>query len=290
MILWSAAYLESKGVARARLDAEYLLAHVLELDRLQLYLQFERPLTPAELDGVRPLLKRRARREPLQYVLGTAAFRDLELHVDERVLIPRPETEELVDRVLAWMRERRDGPTRFLDVGTGSGAIAVSLASEQPNTSGVASDVSADALAVARRNAEPVSDSVDLRLGSLYEAVRPGEVFDVVVANPPYVRLEERIDLAPEVLNFEPDLALFAGPTGLAVLTPLIQESPQVLAPGGLLALEFGADQGAQVRALAEAVAGLEDVRICRDLSGRDRILLAHRTRSDAGSATQGNA
>ncbi len=277
MILWSAGYLEQKGVERARLDAEHLLAFAVGVDRLQLYLQFDRPLDPEELDRFRPLLRRRAAREPLQYIQGRAAFRDLELTVDSRVLIPRPETEGLVDQVLAWARATgRDGLAAW-DVGTGSGAIAICLVREGPFARVVASDTSGESLDVARFNATAEGAVVDWRQGSLYEPARAEERFDVVVSNPPYVATEERAGLAPEVGDWEPEAALMAGADGLDVVRALISGASAVLESGGLLALEIGASQGPTALALAQEAGGLGRERVVRDLAGRDRYLLAER-------------
>lgn len=278
MILWSADYLEGKGVERARLDAEYLLADTLGLDRLQLYLQFDRPLIAEELDLYRPRLQRRARREPLQYILGNAPFRNLELAVDARVLIPRPETEGLVDHVLTWAERRGAGPLKVLDVGTGSGAIALALASERAETACVGTDVSAGALDVAAANGRALGVDVDWRLGEFFNPVRPGEQFDVVVSNPPYVLESERDGLAPEVRDHEPHNALFAGADGLDALRVLLTGAAQVVAPGGLFALEIGAEQGAAVVALAERLEGFVDARLYPDLASRHRYVLVTRT------------
>ncbi len=276
LMLWSADYLKGKGIERGRLDAEYLLAHVLGLGRLEMYLQHERPLQPAELDAFRPLLKRRAAREPLQYILGRSAFRDLELAVGPDVLIPRPETEVLVQVVLDWARRRPRGGLTALDVGTGSGAIALSLLTEGPFEHVTATDSSRAALDVAGRNRDElgVGERLHLRLGSYYDAVRAGERFDVVVSNPPYVAERDRNVLAPEVVDWEPAEALFAGPEGLSVLERLVAGAPRVLEKGGLLALEVGHDQAAAVVGLARE-AGLEAVEAHRDLAGRERIVTA---------------
>ncbi|MCA1791515.1 MAG: peptide chain release factor N(5)-glutamine methyltransferase, partial [Thioalkalivibrio sp.] len=170
LILWSAEYLGGKGVERARLDGEHILAHALGLKRLDLYLQYDRPLTPEELDSFRPLLKRRASREPLQYILGSQPFRELDLAVDRRVLIPRPETEVLVGEVLDWARASGRASPDALDIGTGSGAIALSLALEGPFGSVVATDLMSEALEVATRNraAAALEDRVEFRLGGDY--------------------------------------------------------------------------------------------------------------------------
>lgn len=278
MILWSAEYLEGKGVESGRLDAEHLLAHVLELERLQLYLQYERPLTPDELDAYRPLLKRRAAREPLQHILGVQPFRELELAVGPSVLIPRPETELLVERVLEWAKESERQDLTALDVGTGSGAIALSLATEGPFASVVATDVDEDALDVARRNRATagLDDRVELRTGALFGAVVETERFDVVVSNPPYVPEDDADTLQPEVRDWEPAGALFAGPDGLDVLRRLAAEAHGHLLPGGLLALEVGVGQAPTVVELLTAVGAYREPRIVRDYEGRERFVLAH--------------
>jgi release factor glutamine methyltransferase len=276
---WSGMYLEEKGVDRGRLEAEHLLAHVLGLKRLQLYLQYDRPLDLEELDRFRPLLRRRADREPLQYILGHAAFRELVLAVDRRVLIPRPETEILVDEVLDWAEARGQEGLSVLDVGTGSGAIALSLALEGPFTRVVATDASADALDLARENGRGtgLQDRLDFREGSFFAPLAPDESFDVVVSNPPYVAESEGPGLEPEVRAWEPGLALFGGPDGLAAIRALVGGAGPHLVGGGLLALEVGAGQSGLVVAEIEGTGAYENVRVRRDLAGRERVVLAIR-------------
>lgn len=279
LMQWSGEYLEEKGVERGRLDAEHLLAHVLGVKRLQLYLQYDRPLDRAELDRFRPLLRRRAEREPLQYILGHAAFRELELTVDRRVLVPRPETEILVDEVLAWARGHGGGELEAVDLGTGSGAIALSLALEGPFARVVATDVSADALAVARDNARSagLEGRVEFREGPLFAPLGPDETFDVVVSNPPYVAEADAASLEPEVGVWEPSLALFGGPDGMAVIRELVAGAGALLREGGLLALEIGAGQAGLVVVAVEETGAYGDVRVRRDLAGRERVVLATR-------------
>lgn len=279
LIRWSGRYLREKGVDEGRLDAEHLLADSLGLSRLELYLQFDRPLTGEELATFKPLLLRRAEREPLQHVLGHATFRELELIVDARALVPRPETEVLVEAVLRWARDEEGRDLDVLDVGTGGGAIALSLAREGPFSRVVASDPSADALALAAENraAAGLDDRVELRRGSVFEPVADGERFDVVVSNPPYVAEKESAGLAPEVREWEPWQALYGGADGLDVLRALVREAPPVLRRGGLLALEMGAGHGEALMALVEEVEDLRDPVVRKDLAGRDRILLATR-------------
>ena len=278
MILWSAGYLEEKGVESGRLDAEHLLAHALGKDRLQLYLEFERPLTEDELDAYRPLLKRRAAREPLQYIVGRQPFRELDLEVDPSVLIPRPETELLVSRILEWAEDRGLADGSALDVGTGSGAIALSLALEGPFASVLATDVDEGALAVAGRNrdAAGLGERVELRAGRLFEPVGEEERFDVVVSNPPYVAEDEAEELEPEVREWEPARALFGGSDGLDVLRGLAAGAAGHLRKSGLLALEVGLGQAEAVAEMLEASEEWEDVRILRDYTGRERFVLAH--------------
>lgn len=274
LLRWTTEYLGGKGFHNARLNGELLLAGVLGLKRLDLYLQFDRPLRPEEMAEFKARLLRRARREPLQYIEGEAAFRQLRLRVDRRVLIPRPETEVLVGEVLEWARGR--DRLEVLDMGTGSGAIALSLATEGSFSRVIATDISADALDLARENHARVSPDapVEFRPGEGYAPVA-GERFDVVVSNPPYVAEAERASLDPEVREWEPEGALFAGADGLRVVRTLIAGAPSVLRTGGLLALEVGSGQAAAVADQIRATGGFGEARIRRDLAGRERILLA---------------
>ena len=279
LVLWSADYLASKGVESGRLDAEWLLASALETERLQLYLQYDRLVGPDERHVFKQLLRRRACREPLQYILGRAAFRELELVADPRALIPRPETEVLVEEVLAWGKGRKAGLGRVMDVGTGTGAVSVSLAVEGACTRILASDISEGALDVAKLNARRhgVEELLDFRRGSLFEMVDSEEVFDVIVSNPPYVATGERASLQPEILDWEPTEALFAGDEGLDVINPLIVGAPEHLIVGGLLALEVGLDQVERVAGQIEDSGRFETVRVRRDLNGLPRIVMAER-------------
>ncbi|CAN5324626.1 peptide chain release factor N(5)-glutamine methyltransferase [soil metagenome] len=274
MLRSTSDYLAEKGIRDARLNADLLLAGTLGCKRLDLYLQYDRPLTDTELAEHRIRLRRRARREPLQYIDGRAAFRDLWLDVDPRVLIPRPETEQLVSAVLEWTEGRNE--LDVVDVGTGCGAIALSLACEGPMREVVATDSSAEALEVARNNAVRVAPRVAVEFlhGPGYAPVS-GRSFDIVVSNPPYVAVEEGAELEPEVRTWEPADALFAGGDGLDVIRALVAGAPRVLRPGGLLALEIGATQSAAVAAMVNATPGLDPPRIHRDYAGRDRIVSA---------------
>lgn len=265
-----------RGFEQGRLEAEQLLASVLGVRRLDLYLQHDRPISPAELDRFRENVRRRLRREPVQYILGEAQFRGLLLSVDRRVLIPRPETEQLAGAVLDYAKARAG--LAALDVGTGSGAIALSLAAEAPAAFDtiVATDVSAAALEVARANAGRLglAARVEFRAGPSYLPVREGERFDVIVSNPPYVAEAEA--LPPEVRDWEPAGALFGGPGGTAVLDVLADGALPRLRPGGLLALEVSPPQAERMTVRLAAI-GFAGCRVRRDLAGRDRIVLATR-------------
>jgi release factor glutamine methyltransferase len=266
-----------RGFDNARLEAELLLAHVLRIKRLELYLQFERPLTSVELETFRGVVRRRLKHEPLQYIMGSAAFRQLELEVDSRVLIPRPETEVLVGCAIAWART--DGKARLaLDIGTGSGAIALSLLHEKAVEQAVATDISDGALEVARSNAErcALSERVDFRSGDGWRPVGNTEVFDIVISNPPYIAAEERPELQPEVRDWEPATALFAPADGLAVIREIIHGAAPHLRRSGLLALEVAATHALQV---ADEInrSYFDDIKVVRDLAGRDRVVTAVR-------------
>jgi release factor glutamine methyltransferase len=274
MIRWSAGYLEEKGVESGRLDAEHLLAEALGVKRLELYLQFERPLTVEERADFKPLLLRRAAREPLQYILGHTQFRELKVKTDGRGLIPRPETEMLVQEVLDWGAGREG--FSVLDLGTGTGVIALSLALEGSFDTVVATDVSSVALELARENAEANGiATVDFREGDLFAPLHAGERFDIIVSNPPYVEAGTRQDLQPEVRDWEPSLALFAGEEGLDVIESITEGVGRFLKKGGLLALEVGAGQTEVVRDRIASIDEFSKTRIRRDLAGRPRFVIA---------------
>ena len=276
MILWSAEYLKNKGVETGRLDAEWLLAAALGVDRLQLYLKYDRPLSSEEREAFKLLLRRRAGREPLQYIIGRTGFRELELQTDPRVLIPRPETEVLVQEVLDWASA---GAESVWDMGTGAGAVVLSLAAEGTWTRLVATDVSPEALSVAADNAEryDLGGHVEFREGSLFEPLEEGERFDVIVSNPPYIAEGEKGELQPEVRDWEPPEALFAGEDGLDVIRQLVAGAPKHLLSGGLLALECGLGQAEGIAADVQATGAFGAVRIRADLTGRPRFVTAER-------------
>lgn len=272
---WTRDYLESKGDTKARLSAEWLLSHATELSRIELYAYFDRPLTTEERAVLRAAVARRAEGEPLQYVCGEVAFRHVVLKVGSGVLIPRPETEVLVDLAL----EAVTGVTspRVLDIGTGSGAIACSIAREHPGATVVATDVSPEAATQARSNVERLglAERVEVREGDLLAPIGAQEygTFDVVVSNPPYVPTAEVATLDVEVAGFEPHLALDGGADGLDVFRRLLPTVHELLRPGGVLVVELHESNAPQASALAVELNVYGDVSVLPDLAGRHRFV-----------------
>jgi release factor glutamine methyltransferase len=274
MVRMAREFLERKGVEAARLEAELLVAHALSLDRLQLFLQFDRPVGPAEVDRARDLLVRRGRREPTAYIVGAREFYGRTFRVGPGVLIPRPETEHLVDRAIEIGRATPDRPLRIADLGTGSGCIAITLALELPGATVLAVDASGAAVLCARENALGLAATLEVVEGDGLAALAEAGRFDLVVSNPPYVSRDERASLAPEVREHEPDIALFApaGDTDFWVRT-LLERARDWLAPGGTLLVELGLGQAARVRPIAERLGW--KVAFHRDLAGIERLLEA---------------
>lgn len=270
-------FFSGKGVENPRLNAELLIGHALGLKRMELYLQFERALAEVELEKIRPLVRRRGQREPLQYILGETEFSGLRLKVDRRALIPRPETELLVERIVAHCAQLSP-PASILDLGTGSGAVALALAKTFPLAVVTAVDASEEALALARDNSATtgLSERVTILESDWFSRLPVGSVFDLIVSNPPYLSRTELDEASPEVRVFEPASALVPtrGEGGAADLVTLIATAPQFLAPGGMLALETGVSQHAQLLALA-ARNGLSRTASEPDLTGRDRFIFA---------------
>lgn len=263
----TAAFLAERGSPSARLDADLLVAHALGVDRLALYTGHDRPLVESELAAARELVARRGRREPMAYILGERGFRGLVLRVGPGVLVPRPETETLVE----WVLEVAPEGAAVLDWGTGSGAVALALATERPDLRVTAVDSSEEALAIARENAERAGAAVEILRSDGFAALG-GRRFAVVAANPPYLSEAEMAQASPE-LAFEPRGALVGGPDGDEVLARIAREAPAHLEPGGALVCEIGAGQARAVRGHMEA-AGLRDVRVRRDLAGLDRVVM----------------
>jgi release factor glutamine methyltransferase len=300
----SADFLAKKGVESPRLQTELLLAHLLKMPRMNLYLNFERGLTPAETDTLRELVKRRGQREPLQHLIGSTSFCGLEMAVNRRALVPRPETELLAE--LGWQflnREgsragdpgsetaaRRPSPNDFptaLDFGTGTGCIAIALAVKCPNAKITAMDISADALALARENAarNGVAGRIEFLPGDGFAAMaemsergRPGHppAFDLIISNPPYIPSAEIDTLQPEVRDFDPRAALDGGADGLDFYRMFPAQAKPFLKPGGKIMLEFGDGHAEAVRKLFESEKWIVEA-VKEDYSHRARILIARR-------------
>ncbi|WP_404363701.1 peptide chain release factor N(5)-glutamine methyltransferase [Corallococcus coralloides] len=270
ILTWTTGHFEKRGVDAPRLTAEILLAHVLKTGRVRLYVDLDRPLSKDELAAFKALIERRLAGEPTNYLTGTKEFYNRPFKVDARVLIPRPETELLVEAVLHAVP--KDAPSRVLDVCTGSGCIAISVAAERPQATVLATDLSKDACALARENAQAlgVSERVSVLEGDLFAPLPPDATFRVVVSNPPYIDSGDIAGLSAEVRR-EPRLALDGGPDGLVALRRVIQGARRVLEPGGLLALEMGETQGSAVLELLRA-AGYSDARVEKDLERRERM------------------
>ncbi len=271
LLNWTQGYFAQKGVDSPRLTAEVLLAHALRCDRIRLYLDFDKPLGEAELAAYRELVRRRAEREPTAYLLGEKEFYGRRFRVDARVLVPRPETELVLEAALAALPP--DG--RALDLCTGSGALGVTLGLERPGSQVVATDLSAEAIAVASDNAARLgAANLTFLAGDLYDPVAPGERFDVIVSNPPYVPRGELDTLPPEVRR-EPRLALDGGEDGLAISRRIVAGAPIRLRPGGKLVLEMHESQLDALPAMC-LECGFARAEARRDLAGLPRLVVAH--------------
>lgn len=270
LINLSAGYLEEKGCSSPRLDAELLLGHVLGSDRLSLYLNFDKPLNANEVDRYRILIGQRGQRIPVAYLTGQREFYSLPLRVNEDVLIPRPETEFVVDKVLEILNP--DQPGQILELGTGSGAIAIALACQNPALKITAVDISTPALKVAQANAESleVSDQITFLESDLF-AELSGK-FTVICSNPPYIKKDELAKLAPE-LGVEPALALDGGPDGLDFYRRILNQAASFLEQPGFVVLEIGWDQATSVRLLGEQ-AGFTWLETVVDYSDQDRVVI----------------
>ena len=285
---WTSGYLERKGDEHPRLSAEWLLANVCGLSRVELYVNFDKPLEAGELDAMHAAIERRAAGEPLQYVTGEMPFRHIVLKCERGVLIPRPETEVLVDAALEGVdaaAEKNDdaaGSVRVLEVGTGTGCIALSIASERPGTLVTATDLSPRAVELAARNREALGleEAVDVIECDLATGVSPDLMgsFSVLVSNPPYIPTQVLRDEVPaEVADFEPELALDGGDDGLDVFRRLVELAPEALAPGGMLAVELFEGALDAAADLVRAQGGWGSVEVREDLTRRPRVLVAVR-------------
>jgi len=276
----TAEYLGRKDIESPRLNAEVILGHILGLERIDLYLNYDRPLRAREMSAFRALVRRRLAGYPLQYLTGEREFFSLNFQVSPAVLIPRPETEILVQAVLEGLKSLGP-PWKLLDLGTGSGVIAISLAVHLPEAHLRATDRSAEALALARRNAQRhgVAERISFLQGDLFEPLRGEEgTFMAVVSNPPYVSSGQIEDLPREIRLHEPLLALDGGPDGLKVIRRLVAKAAQFLVTDGILALEVGSGQAPAVKKLLAATGAFDLSRAIEDYAGIKRVVMAKRT------------
>jgi release factor glutamine methyltransferase len=277
LLQWTTDYFQKNNVPEPLSSAEVLLAHVLGKDRLFLYLNYDRPMEASELTAYRASIKRRLEGEPNQYITGLQEFWSLPLRVSPDVLIPRPETEVLVEAVLEFL-DKAEPIVDILDLGTGSGAIAIALARELPAARIVATDLSMAALRLAKKNAKlnQVDERIFFVRGDMLGAILGGsQKFTIMVTNPPYISDAEILELPREIRDFEPHHALEGGPDGLAVIRRIIAEAPTVLSPAGALFMEIGANQAERVAALVKDGQRYKSYRIIKDYSGLDRVLVA---------------
>jgi release factor glutamine methyltransferase len=272
VLAWTRDYLVAKGIPTGRLEAEWLLCSVTHLDRVGLYLNFDKPLTADERATYRDMVVRRGKREPLQHILGSQEFCGLEFEVSPEVLIPRHDTEPLVSTALDAAPDARS----VLDIGTGSGCVAVVLARRLPHAAVTATDISEAALAVARRNALRNETAIEFLCGSLLEPVA-GRCFDLIVSNPPYIATHEIEGLEPEVRDFDPRMALDGGADGLDLYRLLVPAALNHLSPDGWLFLEIGAGQAGDVSALFRMAGGYAEPIRALDPGGIERVIGARR-------------
>jgi release factor glutamine methyltransferase len=283
LVQWTTGYFSDHGIEHARSEAEILLAHALGARRIDLYVHYDQPLCESELADFKRLIKRRANKEPVAYITGMREFWSLELRVSPAVLIPRPETECLVEAVLPLLEGESTDPKYVLDLGTGSGAIVLALAKEHPEHRYVAMDRSFRALQIAKGNAAAngLCKRISWFCGDWLSAVTSDWTgFDLIVSNPPYIPTNDIDGLPSDIREFEPILALDGSENGLLCLRTILESAPQILSPGGVLCLEMGFDQAASVTSLAAAVGLYGPVKIVKDYSGHDRVaIVARRSR-----------
>ncbi|MEZ4270666.1 MAG: peptide chain release factor N(5)-glutamine methyltransferase [Myxococcota bacterium] len=277
VLQWTQSHFAKLRIESARLDAELLLAQVLKRDRIFLYTHYDQPLASGERQDYRQLVKRRARYEPIAYILGHKEFFSRSFEVSPDVLIPRPETEHLVEAILEWTAARAIEAPKILDIGCGCGNIAITLACEIPAARLTAIDISPAALEVARRNGQRhgVHERIHFVQGDLFLPLAVGQRFDVIVSNPPYIETTEAPNLPPDVVNYEPQEALFAGADGLRVLERLCVEAPNYLNAPGALVCEFGSTQRDAVYGFLRQVQLDIDAVDIIDLQGHNRGVVA---------------
>ena len=279
LLNWVTEYLTSKNIDLPRLSAELLLSYVLGLKRIELYTQFDRPVTGQQLDLLHGLVKQASQKEPIPYIVGKTEYYSLELNVTDDCMIPRPETELLVERAIEFLRSRT-GKQFVCDLCTGSGCIAVAIAQNYPDCQIIATDICDAALSVAAKNVEKhrLKKRIGLLCGDLFDPIMPQldvEKFDLIVCNPPYISAAEFERLDKNVKDYEPKLALFAGDDGLDIYRRIVERVKQFLKPDAALMLEIGYNQGQAVKQLLEQAGCFGEITIEKDFHGNARIVIA---------------
>lgn len=277
ILVWSTQYLEKEKFPSPRLDAELLLCETLKCKRIDLYINFDRPLDKSERETMKGFLRRRISGEPIAYILGRREFWGREFAVSPAVLIPRPETEHLIEQVIKDYKNFSQNDGRFLEIGVGSGCIAVTLALELPQVAIDGWDISPEALAVAQSNANCLHAKVNLKLCDALNKINWANLprYDAIISNPPYIGVNERNTLSRSVVDFEPAIALFASEDGVQFYKFIAEMAPMVLKSSGRLYLEIGASQASLVRDIL-ADQGWSQIEIMKDLAGHDRLVVAH--------------
>ena len=273
---WTRGFFERKGFSTPRLDAELLICHALDVERISLYLQHHKPLSPGELSNIRALVKRRSTHEPIHYILGYREFWSLRLEVDPRVLIPRPDTEMLVEVALKMFEHE---PKRVLDLCCGSGAVGLAIAKERPHSTVLGTDISSGAIEVALANrAAHTLENIEFLESDLFDQI--DSVFDVIVCNPPYIRADEMEHLMSDVVNFEPLDALNGGLDGLDFYRRILAAAPAALSDSGVILFAIGYDQAKDLADLIADHHSFDWVGCTQDLGGRDRVVCARHSTS----------
>ena len=285
LLKWVTEYLTSKGIDSPRLSAELLLSHVLGLKRIELYTKFDKPVAKQQLDRLHDLVERAGQNKPIAYLVGKTEFYSLELNVTPDCMIPRPETELLVERAIEFLRTRRTGTQFVCDLCTGSGCIAVAIAKNYPDARIIATDICDANLAVTAGNVEKyqLKNRITLLHGDLFDPIISGldvNEFDLIVCNPPYVSTAEYEKLDRNVKDYEPKIALFAGVDGLDIYRRIIEKADRFLKSGAALMLEIGYAQGPAVKELLEQTGAFAEIRIEKDYHKNDRVVSARKISS----------
>jgi release factor glutamine methyltransferase len=273
LLSWSESYFKKKFIDSPRLTGELLLEHCLGIKRLDLYLQYDRPLTKNELSCFKSLIKKRVQNQPLAYIIGKKGFYDSDFKVTNDVLIPRPDTETLVEQALKILNNVSENQNKVFELGTGSGAIIISLAKAIPENEYYACDFSFLALEIAKENARKIiKNKINFFCSNWFASLKNQDRFDLIVANPPYIPSSDILDLAPEIKNFEPIFALDGGKDGFDSHRNILQNGHNYLAPGGTILLEIGFDQKDGLLDIINKYFQYKSVKFIKDLAGHNRV------------------